>query len=264
MAYTVGNGTLYACLFLASISSLSHTAQAQENTISLDDVTASCPVSANIRVSDVTAFARFSSLGTCTERLVLGEKTALPVLPSVVRIRGVSVPRGDRASQPASRAATAAYAPAMMRTARLSVGSLSSGGSLYDAYIARSAAAYRIDPLFLHAIVDTESAYDERAVSSAGARGLMQIMPATGARFGVGREALFDPAVNIDTGARLIRQLHGRYGLNFDLILGAYNAGEGAVARYGNRVPPYRETRTYVGRVMARYDTLRAQSDPLQ
>lgn len=259
MAYTMGNGTLYACLFFVSVNSLSHTAQAQENTISLDEVTASCPVSANIRVSDATAFARFSSLGACTERIVLGERAALPTLPSVVRIRGVSVPRGDRIGQPAARAdATAVYAPATIRTARLF------GNSPYDDYIARSAAAYRIDPLFLHAIVDTESAYDERAVSSAGARGLMQIMPATGARFGVDREALFDPAVNIDTGARLIRQLHGRYGLNFDLILGAYNAGEGAVARYGNRVPPYRETRNYVGRVMARYDTLRTRSDPLR
>ena len=85
----------------------------------------------------------------------------------------------------------------------------------------------------------------------------MQIMPGTGARFGVARDALYDPATNIETGARLLKSLQKRYGKDFDLILAAYNAGEGAVARYGNQIPPYRETQDYVVKVMARYAALR-------
>ena len=116
---------------------------------------------------------------------------------------------------------------------------------------------HRIDPLFLHAIIGTESTYRASALSHAGARGLMQIMPGTGARFGVAQDALYDPATNIETGARLLKSLQKRYGKDFDLILAAYNAGEGAVARYGNQIPPYRETQDYVVKVMARYAALR-------
>jgi soluble lytic murein transglycosylase-like protein len=77
---------------------------------------------------------------------------------------------------------------------------------------------------------------------------------------GVPRSQLNDPVVNIDAGARLIRQLAIKYEGNFDLVLAAYNAGEGAVAKYGNRIPPYRETQDYVRKVMANYNNLLAEN----
>lgn len=127
----------------------------------------------------------------------------------------------------------------------------------FDIEIRQVAARHRIDPFFLHALVATESSYRPQAVSRAGALGLMQIMPGTGARLGADRSALLDPAANLDAGARHLKQLQSRYGRDFALILGAYNAGEGAVARYGNHVPPYPETRHYVAEVMRRYGELR-------
>lgn len=107
-------------------------------------------------------------------------------------------------------------------------------------------------------MVATESSYRPRVVSRAGALGLMQIMPGTGTVLGVDRVGLLDPARNLDAGARHLKYLQSRYGRDFSLILGAYNAGEGAVARYGNRVPPYPETMQYVANVMGRYGKWRA------
>ena len=130
----------------------------------------------------------------------------------------------------------------------------------HDQLIAVTARRHRIDPLLLHAMVRQESNYGAGARSRAGAIGLMQIMPATGARFGRQAAVLADPASNLDTGARLLRALHARYGNDFDLILAAYNAGEGAVARHGNRVPPFRETRDYVRLVKGHYAALAAQN----
>lgn len=130
----------------------------------------------------------------------------------------------------------------------------------HDQLIAATARRHRIDPLLLHAMVRQESNYGANARSSAGAVGLMQIMPATGTRFGHRAALLSNPANNLDAGARLLRALHARYGNDFDLILAAYNAGEGAVARYGNRIPPYRETRDYVRLVKGHYAALAAQN----
>ena len=96
--------------------------------------------------------------------------------------------------------------------------------------------------------IRAESNYEPRAVSRKGARGLMQLMPATAKRLSVARP--FDPASNVKGGVRYLRELVDRYGNRPDLVLAAYNAGEGAVAAYGG-VPPYRETLTYVSRVLA-------------
>jgi hypothetical protein len=125
-----------------------------------------------------------------------------------------------------------------------------------DALIAETARRHRIDPLLLHAVIKQESGYKVKARSWVGARGLMQIMPGTGAMLGVRTEHLEDPATNIDAGARLLRKLAIRYNGNFDLVLAAYNAGEGAVQKYGNRIPPYKETQNYVRSVMAHYNKL--------
>jgi soluble lytic murein transglycosylase-like protein len=112
-----------------------------------------------------------------------------------------------------------------------------------------------LDPRLVGALVHVESAYQTQARSPKGALGLMQIMPATGARYGVGTARdLLDPATNIDVGTRYLRDLHQMFDGRVDLILAAYNAGEGAVKRYGNRIPPYRETQDYVQKILRLYN----------
>ncbi|HSW23642.1 MAG TPA: lytic transglycosylase domain-containing protein [Burkholderiaceae bacterium] len=115
-----------------------------------------------------------------------------------------------------------------------------------------------IDPLLLHAIAHIESRHNPRAVSKAGARGVMQVMPATGKRFGVHNpeQGLFDAATNLRASAAYLRTLRTRYGDDLRLMLAAYNAGEGAVAKYGGTVPPYPETQAYVRDVLAVYRRL--------
>ena len=110
----------------------------------------------------------------------------------------------------------------------------------------RVAAEHSLPPELLHSVIMVESNYDPFAVSPKGALGLMQLIPATARRFGV--SDAFDPAENIRGGAKYLKYLLGLYDGNYTLALAAYNAGEGAVARYGN-VPPYRETMNYVNLV---------------
>lgn len=105
-----------------------------------------------------------------------------------------------------------------------------------------------LNPALLAAMARAESAFDADAVSHKGARGLMQVMPATGRRFGADPAALFEPQVNLRAAARYLDWLRDRFEDDLDLILAAYNAGEATVDRY-HGVPPYRETREYVRRV---------------
>ena len=132
----------------------------------------------------------------------------------------------------------------------------------FDNLIEQVARRHRIDPLFLHAVIKQESGYRPAIGSHAGAVGLMQIMPATGRGLGLHPSQRTDPAANVDAGARLLRKLHKRYNGDFTLVLAAYNAGEGAVQRYGNRVPPFRETQHYVKAIMAHYSKLVATARP--
>jgi soluble lytic murein transglycosylase-like protein len=113
----------------------------------------------------------------------------------------------------------------------------------------------RVDPTLLYAIMHQESAFRPRAVSRVGASGLMQLMPATARRFGVTN--IFDARQNIEGGARYMRFLLDFFGNDIVLALAGYNAGEGAVLRYGRRIPPYRETQEYVRRISRRYELLR-------
>lgn len=116
---------------------------------------------------------------------------------------------------------------------------------------------YGLDPRLVGALVHVESAYQTQARSPKGALGLMQIMPATGERYGVAaRHELLDPATNVDVGARYLRDLHQMFDGNIELVLAAYNAGEGAVKRHGNRIPPYRETQDYVRKILRLYNGL--------
>jgi soluble lytic murein transglycosylase-like protein len=116
----------------------------------------------------------------------------------------------------------------------------------YAKDITTIARKYRLDPKLLHAVISAESGFNPRAVSPAGAMGLMQLMPATARRFGVNNP--YDPIANMHGGARYLRLLLNQFN-NLNLALAAYNAGENAVVRYGNKIPPYKETRTYVARV---------------
>ncbi len=115
-------------------------------------------------------------------------------------------------------------------------------------------AAYRhqVDPKLVHAVIQTESAYNSTAISSAGAVGLMQLMPDTAKRFGVYDRN--DPDQNVDGGTRYLKHLIGLFEPNLDLAVAAYNAGENAVMKYNNSIPPYPETQNYVKQVLALYN----------
>jgi soluble lytic murein transglycosylase-like protein len=112
--------------------------------------------------------------------------------------------------------------------------------------------AYGLRPGLLDLVVSQESAGHPRARSPKGARGLMQVMPATAARLGVASERLEDPLVNLATGAAELRRLEVRFNGDLRLALAGYNAGEAAVVRHGGRIPPYPETRAYVSAILQR------------
>jgi len=118
-----------------------------------------------------------------------------------------------------------------------------------EAHIREVALRYEIQPILVAAIVEAESEFNPRAVSRRGARGLMQLMPGTASSLRV--SDTFDPYENIEGGVRHLRQLMDRYHGNLPVVLAAYNAGEQAVRVYGG-VPPYRETRRYVSRILRR------------
>lgn len=127
----------------------------------------------------------------------------------------------------------------------------SSGNGKIDALIKQNGTKYGVDPYLIFCVMEQESHFNTRVVSPKGARGLMQLMPGTGARFGVRHP--FSPAENISAGARYLKQLINQFNGRIDLVLAGYNAGEGAVVKFGHRVPPYGETRNYVKRISYRY-----------
>ena len=118
----------------------------------------------------------------------------------------------------------------------------------YDDLIAKTSEKYRVDSALVKAIIKAESNFNHRAVSPVGARGLMQLMPATAATLHV--QDSFHPENNIDGGVRYLRYLMNLFNGNLPLVLAAYNSGENTVLRYKNRIPPYQETQTYVRRVL--------------
>lgn len=131
----------------------------------------------------------------------------------------------------------------------------STGNAQYDEFIKQSAARNGIDPNLIVAVMHHESGFNLRARSYKGAMGLMQLMPATARRFGVTN--VYDPAQNIEGGARYLRFLLDTFNGDVRLALAGYNAGENAVVNYGFTVPPYRETKNYVHAISARYDRKR-------
>jgi soluble lytic murein transglycosylase-like protein len=121
----------------------------------------------------------------------------------------------------------------------------------YGKLIYQTSIRYALNPLFMAAIMKAESDFNPRARSRKGALGLMQMLPSTARRFGLARRKdLFNPKKNIETAGRYLRWLVNRFGEDPLRVLAAYNAGEGAVERFGG-VPPFAETRDYVQRIFA-------------
>lgn len=120
----------------------------------------------------------------------------------------------------------------------------------YGDVVLAAARKFQVNPTVVAAVMQVESAFNRRAVSRTGARGLMQLMPGTAARFGVGVDELFTPARNIEAGTRYLRFLVDYFKGDAVRVFAAYNAGERAVDRYDG-IPPYRETQQYVKKVMA-------------
>jgi len=130
----------------------------------------------------------------------------------------------------------------------------------YDETIQKAATLYQIPVELIRAVIKVESDYDPRAVSSAGAQGLMQLMPETALRMQI-RDS-FDPRLNIFAGTRYLRVLANHFNGDLELTVAGYNAGEGAVMRYGG-IPPYEETQNYVLKVLYYYHRYRTLPDPL-
>jgi soluble lytic murein transglycosylase-like protein len=126
----------------------------------------------------------------------------------------------------------------------------------WEALIQKTARAHSLEPALLHAVIRAESGYNPRAVSPKGAKGLMQLMPATARRYGVGDP--YDPRQNLEAGARYLRDLLKLFNQDLRLALAAYNAGEQAVIRYHRRIPPFPETMHYVPKVLDWYRKYRA------
>jgi soluble lytic murein transglycosylase-like protein len=124
----------------------------------------------------------------------------------------------------------------------------------YSHIIDGAALANRLEPALITAVIVAESGGDPQAVSKRGARGLMQLMPATARRYGVSN--VFDPEQNIRAGAQYLADLGARYQNDLELMLAAYNAGPEAVDAQGGRIPPFRETLEYVPKVMQIYHRL--------
>lgn len=121
----------------------------------------------------------------------------------------------------------------------------------YNQIVEEIARVYELDGALLHAVITAESNYNPKAVSRKGAIGLMQLMPETAKRYGVADS--FDAVQNLNGGAKYLRDLLKLFNSDVSLALAAYNAGENAVVKYGNRIPPIRETKDYVPKVLGFY-----------
>ncbi|MGQ9556452.1 MAG: lytic transglycosylase domain-containing protein [Desulfurispora sp.] len=177
-------------------------------------------------------------------RAAVAAGAPLPVHPATVSALPPAIVPG-RNGGASSRTAL----PNTTGTTRTGTSSASpaAGPGYWEELFQEAAARYDLDPALLKAVARAESSFDPQAVSPAGAAGLMQLMPATARALGV--TDVFDPRQNILAGARYLRQLLDRFAGDLPLALAAYNAGPGAVERHGG-IPPYRETRQYVSRVL--------------
>ncbi len=162
---------------------------------------------------------------------------------------GLSRIQASGGASPAAPASAPRFADLLVQAMRTPGGEdrgASDGPGHFDDIVRLAADRFGLSPEVIHAVIRAESGYDPSCTSPAGAMGLMQLMPGTARALGVSNA--YDPAQNILGGSRYLRAQLDRFG-DLSLALAAYNAGPGAVARYGG-IPPYRETQTYVRRVL--------------
>jgi soluble lytic murein transglycosylase-like protein len=158
-----------------------------------------------------------------------------------------------RGSTPVDAVQQTQAPPAATKTPLLSYLSHHPNLKKYETLLDEAAKEYELDPALLKAVMAAESGFNPNAVSPKGAVGLMQVMPTTAKRYGLRADKkkstaqkLADPKTNIRLGARYLRDLHNMFPAKPHLVLASYNAGEGAVRKYNNTIPPYPETRNYV------------------
>jgi len=178
----------------------------------------------------------------------------------LARIQELAPTQPQQAQTPSAAATTTPQTSFAAALAQASPDTTAASGddpaAPYRAAISAAAQRYGVDESLLESVIGQESGFDPNATSSAGAQGLMQLMPQTAAGLGVTNP--YDPAQAIDGGARYLASKLQSYGGDASLALAAYNAGSGAVDRYGG-VPPYPETQNYVQQVLARAERLHSE-----
>lgn len=180
-------------------------------------------------------------------------------LTSVVRVDSRSG-RLTRAVVVASKPVVARVIAAVVAEPGIAEPGASLGGDANLQQIVEDAARRnQVDPLLVHSVIQVESNYNASAVSPKGAQGLMQLIPSTARRFGARNS--FDVKENVEAGVKYLKYLNSLYPNDLRLTLAAYNAGEGAVAKYRNNIPPYRETEHYVYKVGEKYGSARRAAD---
>ncbi len=177
--------------------------------------------------------------------------------------RGIPTPDTSSAQAGNVALAVARYAPSGLAGRSVASLELSPGFMAIKPLVRTAAEANQLDMALLQAVIAAESGFDALAVSPKGAVGLMQVMPATAQRYGLTSDRggsvaakLTDPRTNINTGARYLRDLINLFPGQLELAVAAYNAGEGAVQKAGNKIPAYKETQNYVRSVMSLYNRL--------
>jgi soluble lytic murein transglycosylase-like protein len=249
------------CITTLSMSSDDAFAKKRQKS-ALSDIAQTCPLDEPIRVASGQAISRYSSLAACAGKIIIAPasdaelRPTLRIIPQYQEVEDAPDTDGTNIlNRPAINIANVGRESGDNESRILSLRP-ATYRTQFDQTIQDVAQRHRVDPLLLHAVIKQESGYRRSIRSHAGAIGLMQIMPATGASLGVSTPDLVIPESNVDAGARLLKKLYYKYSGNFQLVLAAYNAGEGAVQKYGNRIPPYTETQDYVKRVLAHYDKL--------
>ncbi len=230
---------IIAILMLAAIPSF-----AQERPRFFDNFDTSRGVEVYRPVVFSPVAARSKAAPAGTSRTVTNKKLVAKTVDSARTRMGVTEGLAERETPRTE------YTKLSMGTASHMKG-FTTGDAMIDSFIVDSSRRYNVDPLLIYAQMHQESSFKLRALSYKGASGLMQLMPGTARRLGVTN--IYDPKQNIEGGVKYMRILLDMFGQDVNLALAGYNAGEGAVIKYGYQIPPYNETREYVRRISARY-----------
>jgi len=207
-------------------------------------------------IAQLTAGKKPSKLtaNTIDKKLIAKTGKAMPTQSRYLQPRTVQMNAGEGLADRESNNSGASQANAYSKNTTTGLKGFTTGTPLVDSYIVDSSRHYGIDPLLIYSQMHQESSFNVRATSYKGASGLMQLMPATARRMGV--DNIYDPKQNIEGGVKYMRLLLDMFNGDVNLALAGYNAGEGAVMRFGNQIPPFNETREYVRRIGARYASI--------